>query len=477
MMSAKQYKNIAFYLLVTAGFIGLMYWIVQLGKPLEAGKVLPVAAPHDMNHFDMLKATVMHNVTHPLAMLLLQIITIIITARIFGLLFKKMRQPRVIGEVVAGIFLGPSFVGMWMPEFSAFVFPSASLPNLQFLSQVGLILFMFVIGMELDLKVLKNKARDAVVISHASIIIPYTLGMSLAHFIYTEYAPPQINFLSFSLFIGIAMSITAFPVLARIIQERGMTKTKQGTLAITCAAADDITAWCILASVIAIVKAGSFVSALFTIVLAMVYVYVMLRLVTPLISRMAKAHTDKEELGLGFVSAVFVMLLLSAYTTEIIGIHALFGAFMAGIVMPPSLSFRKILIDKMKYVSIGLLLPLFFAFSGLRTQIGLLNDAYTWIICLIIIAVAVAGKFGGSMLAARFVGQSWKNSLVIGALMNTRGLMELIVLNIGYDLGVLTPTVFAMMVLMALVTTFMTGPTLDLIDAISKSRKKSRLAK
>lgn len=470
-----KYRSITFYVLVIGGFSALMYWIVQTGQPLEAGKV--TALVKNASNFDiwgMFKNTINNNITSPLAILLLQIITIIITARTFGFLFNKIGQPTVIGEVVAGIFLGPSILGMWFPEYTVFLFPKTSLPNLQFFSQIGLILFMFVIGLELDLKILKTKARDAIVISHASIIVPYALGMGLAYFIYFEFAPANITFLSFSLFMGIAMSITAFPVLARIIQERGMTKTKVGTIAITCAAADDITAWCILASVIAIVKAGSFASSLFTIALAIGYVIVMLKLIKPFLNKLGEVYSNKETLSLNIVAIIFGILLISSYATEIIGIHALFGAFLAGVIMPPKFSFRRILIEKVEYVALGLLLPLFFAFSGLRTQIGLLNDGHTWGVCMLIIFIAVVGKFGGSMFAAKFVGQSWKDSLTIGALMNTRGLMELIVLNIGYDLGVLTPIVFAMMVLMALVTTFMTGPALDLINKFSKNTDEEK---
>ncbi|MGZ4117122.1 MAG: cation:proton antiporter domain-containing protein, partial [Bacteroidia bacterium] len=474
----KNFRNILFYIIVIGGFLLLMYWIVQTGKPLEADKTIKsITENPSFDFLGMFKTTVQNNVTHPLAILLLQIIVIIITARTFGFLFNKIGQPTVIGEVVAGIFLGPSIMGMWFPQYSEFLFPKASLATLQYFSQIGLMLFMFVVGMELDLKVLKTKAKDAVIISHASIIVPYTLGMCLAYFIYEEFAPANINFLSFSLFMGIAMSITAFPVLARIIQERGMTKTKLGAIAITCAAADDITAWCILAAVIAIVKAGSFSSSLFTIILALGYVFVMLKIVQPFVKKIGEVYSNKETLSLNIVAVIFGILLISSFITEVIGIHALFGAFIAGVIMPQSFSFRRILTEKVEYVALGLLLPLFFAFSGLRTQIGLLNDSHSWGICALIILIAIVGKFGGSMFAARFVGQSWRDSIAIGALMNTRGLVELIVLNIGYDLGVLSPVVFAMMVLMALITTFMTGPALDLINYFSKHDDKSKTIK
>ncbi|RZM02688.1 MAG: cation/H(+) antiporter, partial [Pedobacter sp.] len=363
-----------------------------------------------------------------------------------------------------------SFLGMYFPEYSGFLFPKQSLPNLQFLSQIGLILFMFVIGMELDLNVLKSKAKDAIVVSHASIIFPFTLGTGLAYFIYQHFAPANVGFLAFSLFMGIAMSITAFPVLARIVQERGLSKTKLGTIVITCAAADDITAWCILAAVIAIVKAGSIVSALFTILMAIAYVIIMLNVIRPFLKRMGEKYSTKETISKPVVAIFFLTLLGSAYMTEVIGIHALFGAFMAGVIMPASTNFRSIFIEKVEDVSLVLLLPLFFVFTGLRTQIGLLNDTHLWLVCGAIVFVAVMGKFIGSALAARYVGQNWKDSLSIGALMNTRGLMELVVLNIGYDLGVLSPEIFAMLVIMALLTTFMTGPALDIINKIFKEK-------
>jgi Kef-type K+ transport system membrane component KefB len=329
---------------------------------------------------------------------------------------------------------------------------------------------MFVIGMELDLKVLKNKANDAVVISHASIVIPFALGIGLSYFIYHQFAPEGVEFLSFSLFMGIAMSITAFPVLARIVQERGIHKTRLGTIVITCAAADDITAWCILAAVIAIVKAGSFVSSLYIIGLAIVYVMVMLFMVKPFLKRVGDLYSSSENLSKPVVAIFFLTLMVSSYCTEVIGIHALFGAFMTGAIMPDISRFRNVFIEKVEDISVILLLPLFFVFTGLRTEIGLINEPYLWKVTGCIILVAVVGKFIGSALAAKFVGQNWRDSLTIGALMNTRGLMELVVLNIGYELGVLSPKIFTMMVIMALVTTFMTGPALDLINFIFKTK-------
>jgi Kef-type K+ transport system membrane component KefB len=469
----KTIKNTLFYVLTIGGFSAIIYFVILQGKHHELNKPGMVEpAKVQTSNWQQFTDTAIHNLTHPLAILLLQIITIILVARFFGFICKKLKQPTVIGEIIAGIILGPSFLGMYFPEYSTFLFPKHSLSNLQFLSQIGLILFMFVVGMELDLKVIRNQAKDAVIISHASIVFPFTLGVGLAYFIYNNYAPAGINFLSFALFIGIAMSITAFPVLARIVQEKGLSKSRLGTIAITCAAADDITAWCILAAVIAIVKAGSMISAVYTILIALAYVFVMLKVLRPFLKRIGDKYSNKEGLSKPVAAIFFTTLLLSAYASEVIGIHALFGAFMAGVIMPANPKFRTIFIEKVEDISLVVLLPLFFVFTGLRTQIGLLSGQDHWVICIIVICVAVTGKFIGSAAAAKIVGQSWRDSLIIGALMNTRGLMELVVLNIGYDLGVLTPEIFAIMVIMALVTTFMTAPALEFINRIFARKKE-----
>lgn len=465
----RKIKNLLFYVGIIGGFSFLIYWIIFLGAKLEIGR--DIVIPQSVKtHWQELTDVILQNLQHPLALIIAQIVTIIVAARLFVWIFKKIGQPSVIGEIIAGIVLGPSLFGMYFPEASKLLFPVQSLENLKILSQIGLILFMFIVGMELDTKILKNKAHEAVVISHASIVVPFALGIGLAYFIYQDYAPDGISFLAFSLFMGIAMSITAFPVLARIVQERGLHKSKLGTLVITCAAADDITAWCILAVVIAIVKAGTFISALYTILLAATFVILMIRVLKPFLRRIGELNEGKTNLDKGIVAIFFLGLLVSSYATEVIGIHALFGAFMMGAIMPDNARFRTIFVEKIEDISMVLLLPLFFVFTGLRTEIGLLNNAASWQLAGLVVAVAVIGKFAGSAIAARFVGQSWKESLIIGALMNTRGLMELVVLNIGYDLGVLTPEVFAIMVIMALVTTFMTGPALDLINFIFKSR-------
>lgn len=469
----KKIKNTLFYIITVGGFALLMYFFADLGKGVDKA-VSVVRDGNSISHWDNFTATLKINMEHSLPLLLTQIVLIILFARIVGWLCRRIGQPSVIGEIVAGIALGPSLIGSYFPEFSHFFFPPESLPNLNLLSQFGLILFMFVVGMELDLKVLNKKANEALVISHTSIILPFGLGVVLAYFIYNEFAPDNVSFLPFALFMGIAMSITAFPVLARIVQERGLHKHKLGSVVITCAAIDDITAWCLLAVIIAIVKAGSFVSALYTIAFSIIYVLFMWKVVKPFLKRIGELHSTSETLSVQIVAIFFVTLLVSAWTTEVLGIHLLFGAFMAGVIMPDDKKFRHIFIQKVEDIALVLFLPLFFVYTGLRTEIGLLNDVHLWKVAGLILLVAVTGKFVGSALASKFVGMRWRDSLIIGSLMNTRGLMELVALNIGYDLGVLSPQIFAMMVIMALSTTFMTGPILSIIDKFSKEKEAPR---
>ncbi len=463
----KKFKNLFFYIISIGSFSLILLIILQLGKNnLEVGRTISEQTTGETAWGEFGKS-LLHNISVPFAILMLQIIVIMLVVKIFGWICKKIGQTSVIGEIAAGIVLGPSLLGLYFPEVSQFLFPVSSLVNINLLSQVGLILFMFIVGMELNLNVLKNRAHSAVIISHASIIFPFTLGALLAYFIYEDFTHAHSGFVSFALFMGIAMSITAFPVLARIVHEKGINKSPVGPMVITCAAIDDITAWCLLAAVIAIAKAGTFTSSLYVILMAVVYVLIMFKVVRPILKNIADNHhlkgMSKTVMG-GFILVLF----LSAYTTEAIGIHALFGAFLAGVIMPSNIRLRNLLTERMEYVALIILLPLFFVFTGLRTEIGLLNSGHLWLVCLVVIAVAVIGKFFGSALAARFVGQNWKDSLVIGALMNTRGLMELVVLNIGLDLGILTPELFAMMVIMALVTTFMTSPSLNILDKIFK---------
>jgi len=401
---------------------------------------------------------------HPLSRLFVQLVIIIAASQVMGKIFTLVGQPAVVGEMAAGILLGPSLFGLLAPAGFAFVFPADSLGTLKLLSQIGVCLFMFAVGMDLDVRHLRSRAHTAVVVSHASIIFPYLLGVLLAYFLFNHVAVPGGAFLPFALFMGISMSITAFPVLARILQERGMTKTLLGSTAITCAAVDDVTAWSILACVVAIAKATSVSAAALKLLLVIAFLVLMLVVVRRILPALLGGDRGlrREEPGKGTLAVVVCAVVISAFCTEVIGIHALFGSFLAGAIMPTAHDFRHKLSIRVENFSSVLLLPLFFAFTGLRTQIGLLNDVTSWLLCIVIVLVATLGKLGGSAVTARFTGMSWRDSLQLGALMNTRGLMELIALNIGYDLHILSPRMFTMLVIMALTTTALTGPLLSL---------------
>lgn len=469
-------KNYLIYAVMLLLFGALIYMAIEEGDRFSHHAVASSTVAED-TPFTMFCQFVTDNLHHPLSILLIQIIAVLLMVRLFGFLFKHIGQPGVIGEIVAGIVLGPSVLGYFFPDVFQALFPPESLTNLELLSQVGLVLFMFVIGMELDFSVLKNKINETLVISHAGILVPFFLGIVASYWIYEEYAAAQTAFLPFALFIGISMSITAFPVLARIIQERNMTKTSLGTLAIASAANDDVTAWCLLAVVIAIAKAGTFASALYAIGLTALYIIIMFMVVRPFLKKVGEVYANQEVINKTFVALILLILIISSTLTEIIGIHALFGAFMAGVVMPPSIGFRKVMMEKVEDITLVFFLPLFFAFTGLRTEIGLINSPALWGVCLLLITVAVAGKLGGCAVAARLVGESWKDSFTIGTLMNTRGLMELVALNIGYEMGVLPPSIFVILVIMALVTTFMTTPLLHLVERVFARREERLSAK
>ncbi len=401
----------------------------------------------------------------PLTRLFIQIIVILLVARICGAIGRKAGQPAVVGEMIAGILLGPSLLGWVWPAAFDFVFPASSLGTLRLLSQIGVCLFMFVVGMELDMNELKHQAHTVVLVSKVSILFPYLLGVAASLFLFPAFGVAGTKFLPFALFIGISMSITAFPVLARILEERGLTKTALGVTAIACAAANDVMAWTVLAVVVAIAKAGSVAITLISVALVVLFVAAMLLWLQPRlaiwINRRAAADATT---GKGVMAAVLMLLFVCALITDVIGIHALFGAFLAGVVMPRHGPVREVLKERLEHFSTVFLLPLFFVFTGLRTQVGLLNEPSGWLICVGLILLATIGKLGGAMVTARLTGVNWTDSFALGALMNSRGLVELIALNIGYDLGILSPSMFTMLILMALITTGLTGPILSLAD-------------
>jgi Kef-type K+ transport system membrane component KefB len=360
--------------------------------------------------------------------------------------------------------LGPSLLGAVWPAATEWLFSPEVLPFIDVMAQVGLIFFMFLIGLELDVRLIKGRGHAAGLVSHVSIIGPFLLGVALALALFTHLGSEEGEFTPFALFLGASMSITAFPVLARILTEKGLYKTRLGAVTLTCAAVDDVTAWCLLAVVVAVARADGVGGALVTIGLSVLFVALMILVVRPLLARLARYHDEQGQLGGAVLAALFVGILLSALATDRIGIHAIFGAFLFGAIMPQSSEFIRELVGKLEDFTVVFLLPLFFAFTGLRTKIGLIGtDPQLWLFCALILLVAVVGKWGGSSLAARAVGLEWRESMALGILMNTRGLTELIILNIGLDLGVIPPTIFAMLVIMALVTTFMTTPILSLI--------------
>ncbi len=403
---------------------------------------------------------------HDLILLLLvQVALILGLSRFIGLIFQRLNQPQVVGEMLAGIMLGPSLFGWLAPAASAAIFPPAAVAYLNVLSQVGVIFFLFLVGLELDPRLIRNRGHAAVVISHVSIVAPFLLGTALALLLYSRLFnnAPHMQFQSVALFMGASMSITAFPVLARILTERNLHKTKVGAVTITCAAVDDVTAWCMLAVVIGVARAKGVSSGLYTAGWATAYVLVMFFVVRPFLRRLQQVHERQQRLSQTMVGVILLMVLVSAYITEVIGIHALFGAFLLGAIMPKGNAFVRTLTEKLEDFTVVFLLPIFFAYTGLQTRIGVLDRPEMWMYCGLIILVACAGKFGGSTLAARACGLPWREAGAIGILMNTRGLMELVILNVGRELGVITDAIFAMMVIMALVTTALTTPILHLV--------------
>lgn len=408
-----------------------------------------------------------------IGMLLIQLVVILLVVRVVGWLFARLHQPTVIGEILAGILLGPSLLGAVWPEAMETLFPVHSLGNLELLSQFGLILFMFTIGMELRMKDLKGQAQQAFVISQSGIIFPFILGILLTYGLYSrpELLSEGSSFLSLALFVGISLSITAFPVLARIIQERSLSHSHLGRLALSTAAMGDIVAWLMLAAIMAVSQGGSFTSALYNMLFLALYLAVIFGILRPLFGLLGRRVRHREVLSKSLMGLIFILLMASAYFTEIMSMHALFGAFMLGLVMPENLDFRVIVKEKVEDLALLLLLPLFFVSSGLRTELGLVNTPELWALFGIFTLVAVVGKMGGTYLAARSCGIQRRESLYLGAYMNTRGLMELVVLRIGLDLGVLSTVLFTILVMMTLVTTIMTAPTLQLIDWLLKKKK------
>jgi Kef-type K+ transport system membrane component KefB len=397
--------------------------------------------------------------------LLIALTAVVIAGRLLGRVFSFIGQPPVIGEVVAGIVLGPSLLGWVAPDVYLYILPPAVAPFLGVVAQLGVILYMFLVGLDLNPDLLRRHVHATIATSHASIVVPFVLGTALALHLYPRLSTSDVPFTNFALFLGVAMSITAFPVLARILSDHGMTRTDLGTIALTCAAVGDVTAWCLLAFVVGVVQAR-IESALLVAALMVTFIGVMFAGVRPIAARVTRSG-DRDPTQ-GAIALTLVCLLIAALTTEAIGVHAIFGAFLFGAVIPHDSTLSGALKQSLENVVTILLLPAFFAFTGMRTQIGLVSGSYEWFACGLIMVVATTGKFGGTLLAARSTGLSWRYAAGLGVLMNTRGLMELIVLNVGLDLGVISPTLFTMLVLMALMTTIATTPILRRLVPVSE---------
>jgi Kef-type K+ transport system membrane component KefB/nucleotide-binding universal stress UspA family protein len=397
----------------------------------------------------------------PVILVLIEVLIVIGFSRLLGLGCRWIKQPLVIGEIIAGIMLGPSLFGLIAPDLAATLFPATTIPFLNVLSQVGLIFFMFLIGLELNPKYLSGQLEVAVLISHVSILVPFSLGTLLAVVLYPLVSNASVSFTAFSLFMGAAMSITAFPVLARIITENNLQGTRLGTLALTCAAVDDVTAWCVLALAIAVAHTNSMAGAVPTILYSLLYITFMATVGRWFLKRLATYYERKGRLSQIILAWIYMGVVASALITELIGIHLIFGAFLLGAVMPKNEGLVREVAQKTEDFVLIFLLPVFFAFSGLRTQVGLLNSSNLWLLCAAVVGVAIVGKYFGTYIAARVSGIEDREASALGWLMNTRGLTELIVLNIGLSLGVISPLLFTMLVIMALVTTFMTSPLLE----------------
>ncbi len=453
---------VAYVLLVgipILALVGMLRWGNSLTAPVSAPPApFAQAAPGT-------PATPYSNPIMPnLFVLVLQIAVILAICRIVGMVFRWIHQPRVVGEMFAGILLGPSFLGWMSPGISNYLFPATSLGFLSALSQIGIIIFMFLVGLGINPKELKSHGHAAVLISHVSITAPFVLAGLLSLYLYPKLSDSSVSFTSFALFMGAAMSVTAFPVLARILNDRDLLSTPLGTVSIACAAVDDITGWCILAYIVALIHAAHESKPLWMtfaglLGIGLVGVYVL----RPLLQNFERLYSQRGELSESMRALLLFLVLVAALATQWLGLHLLFGAFLMGALMPKDHKFIRYIVDRCETVTVTLLLPLFFAFTGLRTNIGLVNGREMWIFCGLIIGCAILGKLGGSMAAGVLSGMSVRESAGLGALMNTRGLMALVILDIGLDIKVISPALFSMMVLMALVTTFLTTPLLEIV--------------
>jgi Kef-type K+ transport system membrane component KefB len=446
-------KTTLFYGAMIAAAVAIFFWIRSAGDSLIA------PSRFRFGHFAANAPTAsVTSFTH----VLLALVVILLSARGLGVVFQRFNQPPVVGEMIAGILLGPSLLGKILPHTFNFLFPDQMTPYLSVIANIGVILYMFLVGVELNTSLLRQRTHASVATSHASIVAPFLLGSAMALWLYPMYSTKDVRFVVFALFMGVSMSVTAFPVLARVVTDRGMQDDPLGATALACAAVDDVTAWCLFALVVSVARSQA-QESLLTLALTAGFILAVFSLVRPGAIWLARRHAQRRRTGQSSIVIACIALLLAALTTQWIGIHALFGAFLVGAVIPHESPLAKDIKQKFEDLVVILFLPVFFAFTGLRTQIGLVHGLGDWTVCVAIIVVASLGKFGGGTIAARLTGLGWQEAASLGILMNTRGLMELIVLNVGMDLGVLSPTLFAMLVIMAIVTTFATTPVLQIL--------------
>jgi len=455
----------AYVLLLIGGIVAFLL-IREAGQHLAAPDAVSLEASDAPGPGSVIASVPKQAEVNVVFHVLLTLAAIITLGQLLAGLFHRIGQPAVIGEVVAGILLGPSLLGAISPDAMHWLIPGADadpqklvLSALKMVAELGVVLYMFIVGLELNTHKVGRQAHAAIAISHASIIVPFVLGAGLALWLYPLLSNSDVTFTSFALFLGVAMSITAFPVLARILTDQKLEQTDIGVIALSCAASDDVTAWCLLAFIVGAAQAkigGAIMIAVWTVA----FIAAMFLIARPLL---LKWVTWLEPRGLDrrATPILFVAVLCSALITHAIGIHAVFGAFLFGAVIPHDSRVAQELSRRLHDVVTILLLPAFFSITGMNTRIGLISGLDSWLICGVIILIATLGKCGGTVAAARFVGVDWRTSTALGILMNTRGLMELIVLNIGLQMGVISDKLFAMMVIMALVTTMATAPILQ----------------
>ena len=425
--------------------------VLPVGARLEAGHAAVTAAAATAGRPSLGPDELM-------ARVLLAVAAVVVLARLAGALFERIGQPPVIGEIAVGVALGPSLAGALFPDATAFLFHDDVIGVLEVMAQFGLIFFMFLLGLHLDLPAVRRSGATALFVSHVSIVVPFTLGVVTALVVYPVVGVG--TFAPFALFIGAAMAITAFPVLARILTDTGMERTWLGNMALTCAAVDDVTAWCILSVVVAIAHAGSAGGVVTTVALSLGFAVFMLAAVRPLLARLVSTSLPSRRRGPELQAGLVAGVLLAAWVTEQIGIHPIFGAFLAGMVVPRSDGYDERVTARLEDVTRVFLLPTFFVVVGLSTRLGLLNSPEMWGTTALLVVVAVVGKLGAATLAARSCRLPWRDATALGVLMNARGLTEIVILTIGQRLGVISDEIFTAMVVMAIVTTLMTTPLL-----------------